>query len=131
MMETEGAVAAGDACLTCLEYGGGTGCLDRCTSEGSDCASCVQYGGGSGCIPRCGGGGGGGGGGAGRVDAMYTWGAASPFLEAQFSDPATRGCWEGQRIVTADTAGAYEDIVPELLRCSYGCFEHARQATVK
>jgi len=60
---------------------------------------------------------------------MYTWGAASPFLEAQFSDPATRGCWEGQRIVTAE--GAMEDIVPEVLRCSYGCFEHAKQATVK
>merc|ERR1719410_2499719 len=51
---------SGDACLTCLEFGGGTGCLDdRCSGKSSDCRTCIQYGGGAGCIPRCGGGGGG------------------------------------------------------------------------
>jgi len=45
---------ASNACTTCLEFGGGVGCLERCSSQGSDCAACVQYGGGAGCIPRCG-----------------------------------------------------------------------------
>jgi len=59
--DTKAAAVAGDACLTCLEYGGGSGCLDgRCNGKGSDCVTCIQYGGGAGCIPRCGGGGGGG-----------------------------------------------------------------------
>jgi len=53
-------VTASNACITCLENGGGTGCYDRCS--GTDCRNCVQFGGGAGCIPRCGGGGGGGGG---------------------------------------------------------------------
>lgn len=47
--------ACGDECCTCLSYGGGAGCSDRCNSCSSDCQSCVQYGGGGGCVDdgRC------------------------------------------------------------------------------
>jgi len=46
-------VAGGDDCITCLEHGGGAGCLDRCRGKSSECKSCCEYGGGTGCIPRC------------------------------------------------------------------------------
>lgn len=69
----------------------------------------------------------------GVVDALYTWGAASPskgYLEdAKSSD----GCWEGLRIVNVNTdrwSGIWEvDIVPPLL--SLAGYEHAKQQVAK
>merc|ERR1719476_873326 len=43
-------VVAADSCISCLNGGGGAGCLDRCGGKSSDCRSCVQYGGGAGCV---------------------------------------------------------------------------------
>jgi len=53
-------VTVSDDCISCLQFGGGAGCYDRCSGKSSDCRNCVYYGGGAGCIDRCGGGGGGG-----------------------------------------------------------------------
>ena len=40
-------------CKTCLENGGGKGCLPRCKSCGSACTTCIEFGGGKGCVERC------------------------------------------------------------------------------
>lgn len=53
-------VTASDACITCLQSGGGRGCASRCSGKSQDCQNCVSYGGGAGCVSRCGGGSGGG-----------------------------------------------------------------------
>lgn len=49
-----GASCSSDCC-TCLDYGGGAGCADRCSGCSDECYQCVEYGGGSGCVDdgRC------------------------------------------------------------------------------
>jgi len=40
-------------CASCLHYGGGKACLDRCAGCSDACITCIQNGGGAGCEDRC------------------------------------------------------------------------------
>ena len=40
-------------CETCVKYGGGHGCLSKCSSCGSSCVNCINGGGGTSCASRC------------------------------------------------------------------------------
>ena len=41
------------ACETCVRYGGGKGCLPKCSGCGTGCVNCIKGGGGTACASRC------------------------------------------------------------------------------
>lgn len=40
-------------CYTCVKYGGGEGCLDRCSGCSDQCIVCIENAGGEACADRC------------------------------------------------------------------------------